>query len=230
MPAITSRNRILVVCLLAVAVLALQPAGALGGNSNPGIHPPTSNPYGLSYTEWSVRWWQWALSIPASQNPLLDPDGTFCHVGQSGHVFFLGSNGGGANVRSCAIDTGQSVLFVAGGAICILSLSVDTEAELQPCVDDALPQFTVVSADVDGRAVQDIDSYLVELTPLFTFTLPADNLFGAPPGEYRARAGNWILMTPPLSAGQHVIHFHDEVPANGFVSDVTCDLIVGPHH
>jgi len=120
MPAITSRNRILVVCLLAVAVLALQPAGALGGNSNPGIHPPTSNPYGLSYTEWSVRWWQWALSIPASQNPLLDPDGTFCHVGQSGHVFFLGSNGGGANVRSCAIDTGQSVLFVAGGAICIV--------------------------------------------------------------------------------------------------------------
>ena len=70
MPAITSRNRILVVCLLAVAVLALQPAGALGGNSNPGIHPPTSNPYGLSYTEWSVRWWQCFSCRPgcATQN------------------------------------------------------------------------------------------------------------------------------------------------------------------
>jgi hypothetical protein len=229
MPAITSRNRILVICLLAVAVLALQPAGALGGNLNPGIHPPTSQPHGLSYTEWSVKWWQWALSIPASQNPLLDPDGTFCHVGQSGHVFFLGSNGGGTNVRSCTIATGQSVLFVAGGALCILNLDADTDAGLQQCVEDALALFTMVSADVDGTPVQDIDSYVV-VTPLFNFTLPADNLFGLPPGEYQARAGNWILMTTPLSAGQHVIHFHDEVPVNGFVSDVTYDLTVGPHH
>ena len=33
------------------------------------IFPIESKPYGLSYGDWSVRWWKWLLSIPKSDNP-----------------------------------------------------------------------------------------------------------------------------------------------------------------
>src|SRR5437899_4468391 len=56
------------------------------GNPNPGIHPINSKPYGLSYSEWSARWWQWVLQIPAATNPNLDATGVDCAEGQSGQV------------------------------------------------------------------------------------------------------------------------------------------------
>src|SRR5438874_2855988 len=43
-----------------------------GGNPKPGIHPPNSKPYGLSYGEWSAQWWQWSLQIPTATNANFD--------------------------------------------------------------------------------------------------------------------------------------------------------------
>ena len=31
-----------------------------------------SEPYGLTYGAWTVKWWQWALSTPTSINPVID--------------------------------------------------------------------------------------------------------------------------------------------------------------
>src|SRR5947209_6336709 len=42
------------------------------GDQNPGVvHPPCSKPYGLTYGEWSAKWWQWVYSIPVGTNPQL---------------------------------------------------------------------------------------------------------------------------------------------------------------
>ena len=35
------------------------------------------------------EWWQWALSIPTSVNPLLDTTGERCMIGQRGSTWFL---------------------------------------------------------------------------------------------------------------------------------------------
>src|SRR5258706_4066400 len=37
----------------------------------------------------SADWWQWALSIPTSVNPLTDTTGEHCNVGQRGEKWFL---------------------------------------------------------------------------------------------------------------------------------------------
>jgi hypothetical protein len=58
-------------------------------NGNTGVYSARSKPYGLSYGEWSARWWQWILSIPTQMNPNLDSTGAHCAEGQSGHVWFL---------------------------------------------------------------------------------------------------------------------------------------------
>jgi hypothetical protein len=92
------------------------------GNPNPQIHPPCSKPYGLSYGEWSARWWQWLFAIPPAVNPNLegtpfDPDPSTpndCAQGQSGPVWFLGGTFGPFNWlthRQCTIPTGVSILF-----------------------------------------------------------------------------------------------------------------------
>ena len=39
------------------------------------IFPPDSNPYGFSYSDWTVRWWKWVLSIPKETNPISDITG-----------------------------------------------------------------------------------------------------------------------------------------------------------
>ena len=31
---------------------------------NPGVYPIDSKPYGSTYADWTVKWWQWALGIP----------------------------------------------------------------------------------------------------------------------------------------------------------------------
>src|SRR5262249_33125691 len=87
------------VWVVAVVVAMASPAHAQrghiaadngsGARGNPGVLPPSSNPYGRSYGEWGAAWWQWALSLPLSESPLNDPTGAHIAAGQSGPVWFL---------------------------------------------------------------------------------------------------------------------------------------------
>ena len=133
-------------CLLALAVFPDAASGAVGhgvrspfgqakvstpaqntfqgGNPNPGVHPPNSKPYGLTYGEWSAQWWQWSLKIPAATNPNLDTTGAHCAEGQSGPVWFLAGWFPGAHpsvvIRECTIPAGKSLMIplanIASGA------------------------------------------------------------------------------------------------------------------
>ena len=52
------------------------------------VAPVQSNPYGLSYSDWSAVWWQWAFSLPSGPGALLF-GGADCSTGQFGPVWFL---------------------------------------------------------------------------------------------------------------------------------------------
>src|SRR5437867_4081233 len=79
---------------------------------NPEILLVDSQPFGLSYGEWSARWWQWALCIPRTSSPLLDENGEDCAVGQSGPVFFLaGAFTATPITRACTVPFGKSIVF-----------------------------------------------------------------------------------------------------------------------
>ncbi|MCI0350370.1 MAG: hypothetical protein L0Z53_13175, partial [Acidobacteriales bacterium] len=99
-----------VVATLALLVAAL-PAQAAGRNPNPGVLPINSMPYGKSYGNWGAAWWTWALAIPKAQNPILDPTGEFCHIGQEGPVWFLAGNFGGESTRACTVPVGKALFF-----------------------------------------------------------------------------------------------------------------------
>src|SRR4051794_32791649 len=80
--------RLLLTTGLAALLFAL-PTPAQSRNPNPGVLPPNSAPHGLTYGEWSAKWWKWALEKTKEQSPLLDTTGANCTVGQSGHIWFL---------------------------------------------------------------------------------------------------------------------------------------------
>ena len=75
------------------------------------IYAPNSFPFGLSYGEWSAKWWQWVYSIPLEKNPQYAgtvPPGKVpvavtvdCSLSQPGPVWFLGASFGGYAVREC---------------------------------------------------------------------------------------------------------------------------------
>jgi hypothetical protein len=50
----------------------------LSDNNVVEIFQPDSNPYGLTYGDWTARWWQWAYSIPKDVNPSYDDMGKYC--------------------------------------------------------------------------------------------------------------------------------------------------------
>src|SRR5262245_34288773 len=39
------------------------------GNPNPGVLPPQSHPFGMTYGQWEGAFWKWALSLDADHNP-----------------------------------------------------------------------------------------------------------------------------------------------------------------
>jgi hypothetical protein len=72
------------IVLVGIFVALIGATVAFAANPNPGVLPPNSHPFGRTYGEWSAKWWQWAVSIPASNSPITDTTGANCAVNQSG--------------------------------------------------------------------------------------------------------------------------------------------------
>jgi len=213
--------------LLATAILllaAVLPALAGKGNAgNPGILPPQSHAYGKTYAEWSVKWWQWVFSLPATNSPILDTGD--CSAGQSGHVWFLaGAFVGTTNTRSCTIPAGVALFFpisdgFADNTDCPSSDTFSVE-QLVGFASGFPDSSSGMSCTIDGVPVKGLEDSITSpyrLGPqVFSYTLASTdniiaNFFGLaciPDGITVATAaedGVYLLLAP-LSAGQHTIH------------------------
>ena len=192
--------------------------------------PPNSRAYGASYAEWSARWWQWAVSIPVPDSPLLDQTGENCGVAQSGRVWFLaGTVDSGSVTRTCTVPSGKALFFPIINSFSANDPGDNTTFEEElACARDSNAGATG-SAEVDGRAIRNLQRYRVE-SPEFSLTLPEDNIYGAPPGIYAPAAAVGIyLLLPPLSVGHHIIHFTGST-TSGTAIEVTHNLTVVVEH
>ena len=233
----TIRRR-LVTAVAALTTITL--AGALvsapaTADSRANVWGPNSAPYGTTYGEWSARWWQWAYSVPASVNPLLDATGVNCGQGQQGKVFFLAGvlNESGTANRTCNVPAGKALLFPVINAewdnyLCGPDATYTVD-ELREIVDGIVDTATDLSATVDGVGI-DIAAFRFT-SPTFDITVPDDNLCssvdGTPAGTYGpAVADGYYVMLKPLSAGDHTVSFGGSFPDFGFTLSITYDLHV----
>ena len=229
-------------------MLALATSLALAGNPNPKILPIKSMPYGMSYGQWGDAWWQWAMSIPADMNPVMDTTGEFAAVGQSGPVWFLaGTYGGGVPTeRTVTIPAGKALFFPIYNWLWINfpllgdnPWSAEQEAYIRAWLAEQMDAVEPgdLACEIDGRPVAKILSYRCSTPPgeAFMVDLPENDPWGLvgledvngdiiQPGLYGPSIQDGIyLMVTPLTAGQHTIHFS----AAGAL-DVTYHLTVAP--
>lgn len=176
----------------------------------PTAFPPETNQYGLTYGEWTARWWQWALSIPEDKNPVTDETGAHCMEGQSGDVWFLAGSFGGMVERACEIPAGKAILFPLMNSECSFAESPDltTESELRSCATSSNDGVTELMTNIDGVAMKESDlrNYRVQ-SPLFGVNFPEDNIYGVTAGPTQAVSDGYWVFLPPLSPGNHQIHF-----------------------
>jgi hypothetical protein len=226
------------VVLLLLAPTTSQFAWAQGptsnaSSSNPAIFPPDSQPYGLTYGEWTAKWWQWVHSIPTENNPMLDQTGEDCAQAQNqtGPVWFLAGTSAGSAERTCTIPAGKAILLpiinVAG-----VRTAGETNEELITGTKGLIDTISTLEASVDGAPLQNLSNYRIQ-SPFFNDTLPNDNLVGVPQGTYLAISDGYWVFLEPLSPGQHEIRLHGAIidptaisPTPSFETAVTYHLIV----
>jgi hypothetical protein len=202
--------------------------------------------------ELAAAWTQWAYSKPAADSPVIggDPDytdaqcdGTPVSPTQGKQWFLAGTTDGSKVVRTCTMPVGTHLFFpvVTSFGVKVFPFE-DAEVERQKAItfinnvlaDPAFRQSIEVT--VDEKAVK--SNRIVRATsPLFTLTLPADNIFvncppvcppvGVPAGDYEGALADGVWVTlPPLPPGEHIIHFEFNAPDVGFSQDNTYILTV----
>jgi hypothetical protein len=194
--------------LVAIALILICTSGL----SHAAAIPAGSTIEGMTISEWTAEWWKWALSFPTENNPMLDPDGRFASLGNTGGpIFFLAGNfGASAHVtRTFAVPSDKFILFpMINGIIADEGPAADVRPRLAAFIDNT----TELHASVDGVDIPDRFSHR-ELSPEFTITLPENNVFDSPAfdvpaGDYGQSFsdGYWIMLEP-LGPGNHVINF-----------------------
>ena len=232
--------------VLGLMILATMAFGRDGGNSGLDVFPPNSNALGKKYKEWTAEWWQFVLSFPPSENPVLDATGEKCVVGQHGPVWFLvGTFGPGTAKRDCSIPKGTALFFPVINSVNINTPNVCGQDSNDIPVDDLralsaslIDSVTNLSVEVDGKPVQHLQKKFCIKSIVFDVTLPEDNVFDSPcmgAGLGNVPAGTYspavddgfYVMLQPLSVGNHTLHIHAESPPS-FSLDVTYNLTIVP--
>ena len=228
---------LVLVVALGVLVLAVPVAGAAQK-----VIPPNATPNGLSYSEWSVKWWQWVLSIPQDENPCFDQTGENVAVGQEGHVWFLAGtmepdNAGAMKATRTATIPHGTMLFVP-----ILNSELShpeapgaTWQDLIDMVTGFIDAAKLTELEVDGRAVPVTQGFRVHSTAVEadapTYTMPSGGVlepYGVTPGTYSFYCDGYYVMLAPLATGEHtiVIHGRSGTDAWTFETEVTYYLTV----
>ena len=202
----------------------------------PAIAPPfvPTTPYGLTYSQWAAKYWQWTLAFPATADPASDtapPDSR-----QSGPVWFLAGAHGSALVNGKATVTRQ-ITVPEATALFFAVLSIFEDNTGRPTYDNpvlTVPQLadqvqnewnsvasgtfcTIDGVPVNGLANPINSTYLIQ-SPPFSYTLaPSHNLLASAFGESSVPNGTTVgpaiaegvfLMVSPLAAGGiHTIRF-----------------------
>jgi hypothetical protein len=190
----------------------------------------------------TAEWWQWEYSIPTPENPMLDPTGENCVVGQRGSTWFLaGTIGGGAATRTCSVPAGVKLFFPIANAsfsdspgVCGQGPESFSVADMRAAVAEFIDGITDISVELDGEPVKRVRRVR---SRVFEVALPENNVFdepcaadgGLPAGIYSPSVDDgYYVLLEPLRPGEHTLHFHAEQADAGFVIDTTYHLTVVP--
>jgi hypothetical protein len=205
--------------------------------AGPGPVPPNSNAYGKGYDELAAGWLEWAMAAPASTNPILDTDGSYGAMGQSGKVWYLAGTTGGTATRSLTVPTGTALFFPIVNYFWVNTpeledppWSPEQEANARSVLAAEVDTAQDLVLEIDGKSYAVAPEFRVPST-VGNCVLPADNLFanlGVNAGPHECVVDGYWALLPPLSVGEHTIRFAGGFASSGFELDVTYHITVKP--
>jgi hypothetical protein len=167
------------------------------------IYQQNSKPFGVTFEEWGVRWWQWLLMIPKSISPAYDLTGKNASVGQPDPtVFFLCQTIEGAKeqpIRKISIPKGSNVFMPILNWISNFYEHGTSEKEL---IDMARQKMNIIGNlefNLNGEDIKGLEKYRF-LTKFFVVELPIDNILDLPAGKASLISdGYWVFTKPILN-------------------------------
>jgi hypothetical protein len=194
-----------------------------------------SMPYGETYGQWTVKWWQWMLSTPKSVNPIIDRTGEYGHVNQPAkHVWFLAGKVPNEHTdlpsRFCRIPVGRSILFpvINCEANELEYPELKTHQDVIERVERDEDSIVKRECSVNGKR---IDAIRVKSDPLiFELSINEDTISNVKNGGVTSAAadGYWVFLRPP-PAGEHIISFEGACEYGKLKSGATYSLLVSEH-
>jgi len=184
--------------------------------------------FGATYGEFSARWWQWLLSIPAAINPNLDATGANCAQGQTDNeddVWFLSGTFGGSATRTCTIPAGKPIFFPLINVVAFKPTSGETLLDLRRQAAAFINTVSALECTIDNIALTNLSAFRVH-SPSFSVNPPPGGLLPTSATDPMVSDGYWLLLSP-LPAGQHLIRIHAET-SGGFMVNVIYALTVAP--
>jgi hypothetical protein len=166
-------------------------------------------PYGFTYGQWTVKWWEWALSVPITTNPVLDDTGENATLNQDGPVWFLAGTIGDENriaYRTCSVPCGKSLLFPVINYVYSHDPRFKTDGELIDHVSKDIDDIITRTAVIDDKIVP---IYRVRSEPsIFSLNVKEENKLNLEVGINKAAADGYWVFLKPLNKGLHKISFH----------------------
>jgi len=198
---------------------------------------------GGKYAELTAEWWQWAFSIPASENPLFDETGEFAAVGQANGIgpgnkyFFLCGvfNVSGTAERWVTVPAGKDLFFPVINSEWNyverpdLHSVQELRAAVKSDIDSVTDQFATLSLlDEDGDVIDQVDLDLMRLaSPTFAITLPEDDIFGFAQRRINpvVSDGYWVNIPAP-PRGKYKLEFGAALPLSDFELNIVYYITV----
>ena len=202
------------------------------------IFAPETKPFGLSYEDHIKNFWKYIISIPADKNPWNDKTGENCAVGQlhtNSSVFYLSGNGGGKSEVVCKLPAGKS-LFIPVSPMEISdkeapNTSIEDLHRIAKKDQDSITSLYLKIGDKEYNR-QNLTKYRTP-TGDFEVVFPNNAIFGASPGNSKAVADGYYVITEPVPKGNYSLTYKSSLICPGtdclqpnFAQDVNYKLAV----
>jgi hypothetical protein len=189
-------------------------------NKNDIMFYTDSNPFNVSFPEWTVRWWRWLRSIRHNKSPALDLTGYFCSESQyDPNVWFLAGTSAPVKTakRKCIIPHGKAIFFPI--ITSIFSFPADSwlksEEEVMTEVIRDIDTVKPMRLTIDGINIKKLTRFRVRSDPF-------EDIIGGLKTN-TVSDGYWIFLKPP-NIGRHSIHF--KAKNIDFFNEVTYDISI----
>lgn len=170
-------------------------------------------PYGKTYGEWTVDWWQWAVSMPRSLCPLLDDTGEKAETNQpEKDVWFLAGVFGTEDPtiqphRNVTIPSNRSILFPV--------INCEANSIEYPHLKTTEDLVEHVKRDEDNIVRKDVFLNNTRLPiqrissdpPVFNLTFCDDNGLGIKASNTLAAADGYYVFLKSLQIGKYELYF-----------------------